>query len=222
LELAIGHRVVFVDCDDFLDKDYLQKVYNQLQKTPKAICFADIQTYKDGKVASFNSFQKHVPLENNLKTLLVYPTWSINTVNYFWELEFIKRNKIEYLGGKGEDTKFLINCLLAFYKENSDKVKFQKIENSGYFYRLFEFQNFRELDFEQKLFVELTKFVEEKLPNFKPLGWRYYFLAKLFIYRFRLYNFRSQTQNFLSKNLANLVVKILTLGSYFLADYKKN
>ncbi len=220
INLAKGKRIVFLDCDDFLEKNYLENVYNKLKQNPNIIYFAEINTYKEGKKDTFSSFQKHLPTKNNLSTMLVYPSWTINTVNYFWPLDFLKNQQIEYLGGKGEDTKFILTCVCKWYLlYPKQKIIFEKITNSGYNYRLFAYQNFRNSNFEKELFTELTDFVSKNLDIYRKIGVKYYFLAILYVWRYRLYNLRSKSKSFL-KIIINIFAKFLTIISYLIADYR--
>ena len=134
-------------------------------------------------------------------------------------MDFLKRNKITYPGKRGEDTKFVIECLLAFYKEHgpSNIPNFQKITNSGYNYRLFSTQSSKAEDFQKDIFFEFANFTETRLSKFKELGLQYYILAILFVTCFRLYLKRANAKNLFLKNIYNLEVKLLTILSVLIS-----
>ena len=226
LQIATGKRVVFLDCDDFLEPKYLENIYKTIEnETENKIFYAEIQTYKAGEIGSFLDFQKYVPKNNNLATILTFPTWTLGPVNYFWEIEVLKKQKVNYPGGYGEDGKFFINSFLAYYSEYKSKVltNFYPIENSGYNYRLFEHQNYRAKDFESKLFLEMTEFVKTKFPEFKKIGIKYYLLAFLYYHRFRNYRLKiiNKDENRIKYYILNIFTKILTLLSINLSGFSK-
>lgn len=186
-----GKRLVLLDCDDMLAPDFLEVAYTELLATHKSdVVFAQVKIYKEGKIIDFVDTQKYIPEVNNLKNMLVYPTWSINTVCYFWDLGILKKHGVKFPVPKkhGEDTMFVLDALIAYHLENPHTITkpFKELE-SCYLYRDFPLQNSKKGNFEIELFADLTSQLTERLPQLKNMGLVYYILGRLFIIRFSNY-----------------------------------
>jgi glycosyltransferase involved in cell wall biosynthesis len=224
IESAKGVRVVFLDCDDFLDSKYLQSAYNHISEIESyQICFAEIENYQNGKKLPFSFNQKYIPAVNNLSSMLTFPTWSLGPINYFWRIDILRKHGVKYIGGRGEDTKFFLNCIFAYFKEYGKKSlqDFHKIPKPGYNYRLFEYQNYRVPNFEQELFLELTNFVKSISPNLYQMGFKYYVLGHLYWIRFRLYRLKLNANNIVYRGSVNILAKVFTLFSIIISKTKK-
>jgi glycosyltransferase involved in cell wall biosynthesis len=222
LNWAQGEYVVFLDCDDYLDKEYLMEASKKLEvKKNDQIVYGSVKLYEDGIVSDYINLNKQLPTVNNLANLLVFPSWTPTPINYFWPLSIIKKYELQYpVGKKGEDTNFIVENILASYKEFGNKEvlkKFFEIPNSIYYYRQFKEQMTKQSDFEFKLFNDMTEHVETKIEFLDTINWKYGLLAKLFVNRFRLYNKRNQETNLIKKTYFNLTVKIMTVLSILIA-----
>jgi glycosyltransferase involved in cell wall biosynthesis len=222
LKWAKGEYVVFLDCDDYLDQDYLMEASKKLEaKSIDDIVYGSVKLYEDGVISDYCNLNKQLPAINNLANLLVFPSWTPTPINYFWPLSIIKKYELQYpVGKKGEDTNFILENILANYREYGNKAvlkKFFEIPNSFYYYRQFKEQMTKQSDFEFKLFNDMTEHVETKIEFLDTINWKYGLLAKLFVNRFKLYNKRNQETNLIKKTFFNLTVKIMTILSLLIA-----
>jgi glycosyltransferase involved in cell wall biosynthesis len=219
---AVGEYCVFVDCDDYIDKDYLLQASLKLEKKEKnQIVFANVKLIEDGIVSDYTNLITHISKTNNLANLFVFPSWTPNPINYFWPTSLIKKYGVQFPEGKkGEDTRFVLENILANYNEFKDKEvlkKFVPIKESIYYYRQFQEQMTKQSDFEYKLFVDVSEYVESRVDKLKKIDMRYGILAKLFVTRFRLYNKRNIEKNKLLKIVYSFVGKILTIIATLIA-----
>ena len=211
LSLAIGKKLVILDSDDFLEKQYLEKVHNKIKNNDNNHFCGNVQVYNDGMIKDLKSSQKFLPKRNTLLSLLVFPTWSLTPINHFWDIDLIKKNKIQYVfKNKGEDTGFYIDNYLTIAEQ--DKIyKFEPIHEAIYNYRDFENQMTKQDGFEIELFEHTTAFVKSRLTKLKKIGYKYYILGWLFIWRFSLYKKRLETKSILKRYLYIIQAKILTI-----------
>jgi hypothetical protein len=202
-----------------LSDDYLE-IANKtiLDNIDNKIIFADAIIDRDGVFSSFKSANKFLSPINNLNNLLFSPTWSATPICYFWSIDMIKENKIEYIfNQKGEDTAFLFDCIIAHYNKyqiKSQLKEFHKIDNIHYVYRQFDNQMTKQAGFEIELFEHTTSHMQSILPKLKLIGTIEWILGKLFIIRFRLYRLRLIQKNKVWKTLISIYAKIITLFEY--------
>jgi glycosyltransferase involved in cell wall biosynthesis len=216
LNWAQGEYVVFLDCDDYLDKDYLLEASRILEvKNEDEIIYGSVKLYEDGIISDYIKLNKQLPAINNLANMLVFPSWTPTPINYFWPLSIIKKYELQYPEGKkGEDTNFILENVLANYKEfkNKDTLKgFVSVPHSIYYYRQFKEQMTKQNDFEFKLFNDMTEHMESKIDFLETIDWKYGLLGKLFVKRFRMYNKRNLEKNKLIKIGYSVYAKTLTL-----------
>jgi len=221
LEEAKGERFMVLDSDDFLEVDYLQKAFEALKHRPKHyINHGLLKTYSDGKYDSFASSQRFLPKVNNLENLLVFPTWSVTPINYFWRIDLIRKYNIKYrFINKGEDTAFVLDNINAHFKEYG-KIQFEPIE-IYYIYRQFAEQMTKSDGFELELFEHTISFMSSILPELKTIGFKYEVLGRLFVLRFAIYRQRALSQNKIKKNLLNIMAKFLSVLSILIAGTRK-
>jgi len=223
---ACGQRIVFLDCDDFLLPGYLSNAYQHISSLNTAsgtVVYAGICNYQNGTYISFEDHQKHVSRNNNLATIFTFPTWTLGPVNYFWQVDILQKYKVEYPGGRGEDSKIFLNSLSAYQKEFGKQVawNFQRISGDGYIYRLFPFQNFRVPQFEQELFTEMSSFVTQNLSDYDVFGLRIQLLARLYIVRFHLYHKKLTGSNAIMRAGYTWLARFLTGFSIILSGFQK-
>ena len=221
LEEARGERLVVLDSDDFLETDYLEKAFEAIKHRPKHfINHGLLKTYNDGKLGTFAKSQKFLPSVNNLENLLVFPTWSVTPINYFWSLDLIRKYNIKYrFVSKGEDTGFVIDNIIAHFKEHG-KIKFEAIE-IYYIYRQFADQMTKSDGFELELFEHTISFISSVLKELKAIGLKYEVLGRLFVLRFAVYRQRALSQNKIKKAILNILAKTLTVLSILIAGTRK-
>jgi glycosyltransferase involved in cell wall biosynthesis len=219
---AKGQRLVVLDSDDFLEVDYLEKVYNSLKEKPNnVIIHGLLKTLSDGKYDTFASSQRFLPSVNNLENLLVFPTWSVTPINYFWPLELIRKHNIQYrFKNKGEDTAFVIDNIIANFKEYG-QLTFKPVE-IYYIYRQFDEQMTKSDGFEVELFDHTTSFMNQILPELAKIGRKYEVLGRLFVLRFSMYRERLHSQNKIKRLILNLLAKSLTILAILIAGTRKS
>jgi glycosyltransferase involved in cell wall biosynthesis len=216
LNWVLGDYVVFLDCDDYLDPDYLLHANQKIEsKKIEEIIYGNVKLVEDGVISDYAKLNKQLPKVNNLANLLVFPSWTPTPINYFWPSTIIKKYNLQYPEGKkGEDTNFILENILANYEEykNKESLKeFFDIPESIYYYRQFKEQMTKQSDFELKLFNDMSDYIETKIETLNSIDNKYGVLAKLFVMRFRLYNKRNQEKNLILKFILNLYTKVLTL-----------
>ena len=153
---------------------------------------------------------KHYPNQNNLKSMLVFPNYSMTPFNYFWKLDIIKKYNIKFRYPRlGQDTAFVFENLLSIYKENPNFIKddFKQI-NACYFYRIHKNQTTKNVS-ENLVFECVNDFIQKKLRDFDSIGLIYGILARLMQIRFKLYQIRNNSNSFL-KLFITILIKPLS------------
>ncbi len=220
LKLATGKRVVILDSDDFLELDFLEKAFQALEtKSNNLIYYGDLKTLERGIYGNFKDSQKYLPQKNDLKNLLVFPTWSVTPICYFWPLEIIGKYNIEFKK-TGEDTVFVLENILAHTKEYG-QLSFEKLD-IYYIYRQFPNQMSKGAGFEIELFKCTTSFVKSILGQLAKLGLIYKVLGMLFVLRFSIYRERLLTSSKFKKLILAVLAKGLTILAILLAGTKKS
>jgi glycosyltransferase involved in cell wall biosynthesis len=221
LQKAKGTRVVVVDADDYLENDYLQTAYETIEKyEPSTVFFAQLRILEDGKYIDFKDRQKFLPATNNLTSMLVYPTWTLTPINYFWRLDIIRKFDIEYRFPRwGHDTCFVWDNLIA-YREEFGELNFQPIK-TNYIYRQHDKQVTKNISGNIELFEHLTDYMSERKSDFQRIRNLYGLLANLFILRFSLFKKRLQTNNKMRKMYYTILSKFLTLIALLISGVRK-
>jgi glycosyltransferase involved in cell wall biosynthesis len=224
LNLAKGERVIFVDGDDFLEKDYLKKAFEKISVSDESdIFYGGVNVFENGIYKEYFKSQRFVPTINNLKTLLTYPSLSPTPFNYFWKLQFLKKFDLTFEANSswGEDTAFLLQAILKHYElfPESKSKNFVKIDNL-YHYRHFSTQVTKNSDYDIKLFKRTTASVASRLSQYQKLGFDFYLLAILFVLRFRCYRLKLMTPKPLNL-IFDIMGKVLTIPALILSGTKK-
>lgn len=210
-----GKHLVIIDSDDFVDKNFLELAYNFLSDNKgKKICHNKWKSYQEGKIIEMKKIQNYVPKINSLKENLLFPS-SIGTgINYFWEVDLIKKNNIKFRYNKiAYDSCFFFDCILAYYKKYKN-IKFEELK-TNYYYRQRPGQISRENETQLKTVRHLRIAMGDLKNKFFKIGILYGILAYLFYFRFFLYEKRTYYKGFLFFCL-NTLAKTATLVSYFL------
>jgi glycosyltransferase involved in cell wall biosynthesis len=220
LKLAQGQKVVFVDSDDYLEPWYLYKAYKRIMENPNKIIFGEVKNLIDGEKKDFQTGQKFFLEKNNLANILVTPTYTCTPINYFWDLNLIKQNNLQFDSTHaGEDTKFMLDNF--FVAMQNGYVNEFVATNGYYIYRQFEGQATREDSFQIRLFDETTSYVNSKINNFGQIGWRYKVLAQLFVKRYKLFGERLKNKDESWNKFYQYYPKLLTVISIFIAKITK-
>lgn len=115
IEKSTGKYIMFLDSDDYLDKDACKYLFNKIEKENLDIVVCDFYKDIDGKIEKekIPSF-KNSSLEENSELLL-----NINLApwNKIYRSRLIKENKIKFVENlKYEDAPFVTECLLKAEK----------------------------------------------------------------------------------------------------------
>lgn len=115
IEKSTGKYIMFLDSDDYLDKNACKYLFDKIEKEKLDIVVCDFYKDIDGKIerVQVQSF-KNSSLEENNKLLL-----NINLApwNKIYRSELIKKNNIKFVENlKYEDAPFVAECLLKAEK----------------------------------------------------------------------------------------------------------
>jgi glycosyltransferase involved in cell wall biosynthesis len=220
LNLVKGSRLVILDSDDFVEKDYLYKAYKRIAENPRKIIYGEVKNLINDKVVDFNNGQKFFLTDNNLANILVAPTFTCTPVNYFWDLSLLKSNNIYYdKNVPGEDTKFMLDNLFVAL-QNGYANEF--VATNGYYiYRQFDGQATREDSFQIRLFDETTHYINVRIKDFAKLGLGYSILSRLFVARYKLFGERLKNKDESWNKFYQYYPKLLTAVSVFIAKITK-
>jgi len=133
IKIATGKYIVFIDSDDWITKDYIEKLYNSIEKYNCDMISANFYTYD---TATGQTEENKCP-KNFYNTLfnssLKKQYFLFLSNNYIWvriyRKDFLKKNNIYFKLNKLEDSLFLWEVVLA-----SDNFRF--IDETIYYYRL--------------------------------------------------------------------------------------
>lgn len=135
IELATGEYIMFVDNDDYLEKDYINKYVAELDDDYDIIIGGYKRTNSDNKVM----FKSNLTPNKWAKYLVMAP-WA-----KLYKLSFIKNNNIEFLSyGIGEDVYF---NLLAYSK--NPKIKIIKYKGYNWYYNSLSVSNTNQRGFKK-------------------------------------------------------------------------
>jgi glycosyltransferase involved in cell wall biosynthesis len=220
IKLAEGKKVVFVDSDDFLEFNYLSNAYETINKNSNKVVFGQVKNLINEEKQDFRTGQRFFAKENNLANILITPTYTCTPVNYFWNLDLIKKNNIEFASDHaGEDTKFMLDNLFIAI-QNGYENEFISTR-SDYIYRQFAGQVTRENDFQIRLFEQTTQYMKNRIKDFAKLGFGYRMLAVLFVKRYSLFRERLLNEDKSWNLFYRYYPKLLTAMSVLIAKITK-
>jgi len=133
IKIATGKYIVFIDSDDWITKDYIEKLYTGIEKYNCDMISANFYTYDTatGKTEENKCPGKFYNTLFNSSLKKQYFLFLSN--NYIWiriyKKDFLKANNIYFKLNKLEDSLFLWEVVLA-----SDNFRF--IDETIYYYRL--------------------------------------------------------------------------------------
>lgn len=117
LELARGTYITFLDSDDYLEKDYLEKLYNVAVKNDAdMVCSGQKKVTESGEVLATLSY----PIDKNPNTILR----RLNISGKIYKREYIEKHRMRFALNKTyEDDPF--NLVLLFMADNFEIVKYE-------------------------------------------------------------------------------------------------
>ena len=120
IEIATGEYLIFIDSDDYIEKNMVEVLYNDLIKNNADISICDyIKEYSDKKEID-NFDKKYFVISGNDKYNYLYNEYSIRTIvawNKIYKKELFK--EIRYEKGKVHEDEFIIHELLNKAKKIS-------------------------------------------------------------------------------------------------------
>ena len=133
MKVAKGKYITFVDSDDWVTKDYVEVLYNTIEKYYYDVISSDFYEYdnvtqKISKSKHPKDFYNISISTTDIKQKLLCKE-HIHYVRKIYRLKFLKDNNILFKLNKLEDTSFTWECIL---KTN----KFMFIDNKIYYYRV--------------------------------------------------------------------------------------
>lgn len=125
LEKAKGNYLMFVDSDDYVSDNFIDKMYNTIVENEADVVICDFyRVHRDGSIAYLNKGKNGIYLKNEINDVLLMDFHSCNKI---FRKEVI--NNIKYpIGMFYEDVVFISKVLL-----NSNKIV--KIDDPLYYYR---------------------------------------------------------------------------------------
>ncbi len=133
IKIASGKYIVFIDSDDWITEDYIEKLYNSIEKYNCDMISANFYTYDTATgQTEENKYPKNF-YNTTFNSSLKKRYFLFLSNNYIWiriyRKEFLKKNNIYFKLNKLEDSLFLWEAVLA-----SDSFRF--IDETIYYYRL--------------------------------------------------------------------------------------
>jgi len=224
IDHAKGKFLVLIDADDYLEDDFLEIAASALQESsPDTLVFNRVVAEVEGVRTPFAATQSFVPTINSLKTALYFPSYTLTPVNYFYDLEIIRRYKVRFRQGRGEDTMFFFDCIFAYFSTNQILPQLQEIP-ATYVYRIEykgENSTSQQASFESRLIAGMIWYFSLRWKDFYQWGVVYFVLAGLFLARQKLYQQRQSTSNPFIRLMLNVLVKPLTLIARMVSGAKK-
>lgn len=115
LDIAKGDFIMFLDADDFLELDAVEKMLNAIIAKNADFITADyINTYEDGTKWQVSTFADSKELKLSIND--PYETFffmNSSTCNKIFKRNFLEKNNIKYVEGvKAEDAIFSTSCLI--------------------------------------------------------------------------------------------------------------
>lgn len=126
-EVSSSEYIMFLDSDDFIDLDYIEKMYEQIIISNADICISDIIYLEESnKSLIFENIEMKENSQNVVKKLLSGKL-SFSMSNKLYRRKCIKSSFFDFELRYGEDTYSLLNIL-----DNSKVIT--KLEDESYYY----------------------------------------------------------------------------------------
>ncbi len=118
IEKAVGKYIMFIDSDDYIDNDYVEKYYNASKKGDYDLVIGGYQKITGEKI----EFKRQLKNEEFSKYIVTGP------VSKLYKKSFLVKNKIEFLDTTASEDVYF--NLLAYSKNPTIKI----IDDIGYYY----------------------------------------------------------------------------------------
>ncbi len=190
LEHVTGEYLIFVDSDDYIELDMVEKLYSKVTDTKSDVCYCSLKRhYNDDNIVNISSIYEESIFENeqiidNILLRMLGNKPQFNDGSYFYmsvwhaiySIDIIKKYNIQFKSEReylSEDIFFHIDYLtkarkivcipdcLYVYRVNPNSLSLKKDKNR--FIRI--------LDFHSKLKEELSKHFPLEIYHQIELGW---------------------------------------------------
>lgn len=195
-----GDWVVFVDADDYLDSDYLNKMIENSQKYDLVV--SGLKYDKNGNVGESIVLPTHVFESSQIKHIFTKSYFPILTVPYckMYKMNIIKKFDVKFENIQyGEDTLFTINYL-KYVK------KISLLNYCGYYNRIINGTLSRKenIDVERSL-NEQINLIQDIWKIGYQNEWTYLYLRNIKLillnYKYNFYKFSNTCKNYRKKRL---------------------
>ena len=130
IKLAKSKYIVFVDSDDWVRKDYLEFLFNNIEKRDCDVFSAGFISYNNQTSKYTHNKYSHLTLKaKSNKTLILFPSTNCTIWNKIYKRDFLLKNNLFFVLKTCED------CLF-FYKLMLCKPKIIFTNEPIYFYRI--------------------------------------------------------------------------------------
>jgi glycosyltransferase involved in cell wall biosynthesis len=224
IDRAAGRYLVLVDADDKLAPDFLAIARDRLAARPDDVLYFNrVEVFTPDGTLPFATTQRFVPRENTLLSALVFPSYTLTPVNYFYETDLIRRAGVRYrVAQAGEDTYFFFDYLHALFAARGRLPSLVPIE-AVYWYRIDPTakSTTQTGDFDERLYRHHLDYFGTRAADFDRWGWRYGLLARVFRWRQRVYLTRLQAGRPAWRAGLHVVAKTLTLCALLLSGTRR-
>ena len=236
LNIAVGEYVIFIDSDDFINKNMIEILYKSIIKNSSDIVICRYNEVLEDKVKDYIDQEivciSHINEKNFTNIEALNELYEINAgvFTVAWNKLYRKKlfDDLRYTENRIHEDEYIIHELL--YRSN--KITYIPIELYNYVKRRnsimsteFSFRNFDAI----YAFVERMKFFKDK--NLKSLKYKaeYNYITKYFKYYYTIKNnkdemkkvFNANLYELLKNPLFNLKEKILWIIFYIRPKYHK-
>jgi len=132
MKIAKGKYITFIDSDDWVTKDYVEELYNTIEKYQYDVISPDFYCYDNNTGRICNSRQPRCFYNVNISTIKLKKKFLYFEETHYarkiFKSEFLKKNNITFKINKMEDTLFIWEIVLK-----TDKFMF--IRPKLYYYR---------------------------------------------------------------------------------------
>ena len=130
IECSMGKYVVFLDADDYLEKDALQEYYSRLERANAQGCFLKLCIENGNEVGIKSNYTNVYTGKEMLNLFIKNDEMFLYACGAIWKSDFIKTNRIYFENLKvGEGGLFILEALIK-----ADRIIFSDF--SGYHYVL--------------------------------------------------------------------------------------
>ncbi len=202
IDKAKGLMVTFIDSDDWVDNQYLSKVFEKIKEgeySRSLYYYRSSYLFTDG-VSEINNFKTR-----GFKQELV--NFSLIACNVFISKELISDTRFPDF--RPEDQSFYLEICFNYLNANKEPIKFIAIEDKGYYYRQHESSytslNLQNKFYHQKNMIKTIDYLENKVSP--PI----YYKIILSLSKFRQKTYlENGFQYTLKRKIISFILKLLT------------